>query len=151
MNQKPILKISGGTSHLELYDDYLIISPANVQKLSGATHTIPLTAIITVNIEKPFLKVPYLQIITAGMTPKKGDNLKGAAANVVLIQPGNMGKAEKLQQYVAEYHVKSQRPTSTSSSSASGLDDLEKLASFLEKGIITQEEFELKKKEILGL
>lgn len=36
-------------------------------------------------------------------------------------------------------------------SSVGTLDDLEKLANFLDKGIITIEEFEAKKKQILGL
>ena len=34
---------------------------------------------------------------------------------------------------------------------SSGLDDLEKLANLHEKGIITEEEFNAKKKQILGL
>lgn len=34
---------------------------------------------------------------------------------------------------------------------SSSLDDLEKLATLKDKGVITDEEFQLKKKEILGL
>lgn len=39
----------------------------------------------------------------------------------------------------------------STNSSVGALDDLEKLADFLDKGIITVEEFEAKKKQILGL
>lgn len=39
----------------------------------------------------------------------------------------------------------------STNSSVGTLDDLEKLADFLDKGIITVEEFEAKKKQILGL
>ncbi len=47
-------------------------------------------------------------------------------------------------------------PTNTSSSTAqstmsSALDDLEKLADLKAKGILTEEEFQMKKKQILGL
>lgn len=140
-----ILKISGGTSHLELYQDYLTIKPSNVQRLSGSAKTIPISAIITVSIEKPFLATPYLQVVTAGMVPKKGDNLKGASANVVLIMPGNMSKAKKLQEYVASYQAKTSAPP------ASSYTDLEKLAELRDKGIITQEEFEAKKKSLLNI
>lgn len=53
-----IHQISGGTSSLELYEDYLVIKPSNVQKLGGQTQTIPLDSVVTVSIVKPFLKVP---------------------------------------------------------------------------------------------
>lgn len=147
MKKEMILKISGGTSHLELYNDYLVIKPSNIQKLSGSAKTIPLDSVVTVSIEKPFLKTPYLQVITAGMVPQKGDNLKGASANVVLIQPGSMSKAKKLQEYVASYKSKATVPQQRSSS----IEELEKLAELKEKGIITQEEFDAKKKQILGI
>lgn len=149
MKQEMILKISGGTSHLELYSDYLVIKPSNIQRLSGSAKTIPLDSVVTVSIEKPFLKTPYLQVITAGMVPQKGDNLKGASANVVLIQPGSMSKAKTLQEYVATYKSKSK--VTVSQQNSSNIEDLEKLAELKEKGIITQEEFDAKKKQILGI
>lgn len=148
MKEKSILRISGGTSHLDLYDNYLTITPSNVQRLSGTSKTIPLASIVTISIEKPFLKTPYLQVVTAGMVPQKGDYAKGSAANVVFIQPGNMAKAKQLQQYVLEFQSKG---TATSNSQTSNIDDLEKLAQLRDKGIITQEEFDAKKKQILGL
>lgn len=44
-----------------------------------------------------------------------------------------------------------QMSTSSEPVKISGLDDLEKLAALKEKGIITEEEFKAKKKQILGL
>jgi hypothetical protein len=43
------------------------------------------------------------------------------------------------------------RPTSNSKSSTSDIEQVEKLAVLLEKGLITREEFDTKKKQILGL
>lgn len=143
-------KISGGTSSLELYEDYLVIKPSNVQKVNGQTQTIPLDSVVTISIVKPFLKTPYLQVITPGLQQTKKDNLKGAAANVVLIQPGNMKTAVKISDYIASYkNNKSQRATSQPSSLS--VDDLKKLSELKDSGIITQEEFDAKKKQILGL
>lgn len=144
-----ILQIKGGTSSLELYDDYLVIKPSNVQKLSGSTQTIPLDSVVTVSIVKSFLQTPYLQIITPGLVPGKKDNLKGAEANVVLIQPGNMAKAKQVQAYVAQYKAGGKQ--ASGNAPASNLDELKKLAELKDQGIITQEEFDAKKKQLLNL
>lgn len=56
-------------------------------------------------------------------------------------------KAKRMiEQKIQEFH----RPSPISNTNSS-LDDLEKLASLKEKGIITEEEFQAKKKQILGL
>ncbi|AIQ47923.1 hypothetical protein R70723_19945 [Paenibacillus sp. FSL R7-0273] len=145
-----IHEISGGTSSLELYDDYLVIKPSNVQKLNGHTQTIPLEQVVTISIVKPFLRVPYLQVITPGLKTSKKDNVKGAAANVVLIQPGKMKTAEKIRDYIASY--KSARNNRTASPAPAGsIDDLRQLAELRDSGVITTQEFEAKKKQILGL
>ncbi|WP_052429583.1 SHOCT domain-containing protein [Paenibacillus borealis] len=145
-----IHQISGGTSSLELYEDYLVIKPSNVQKLGGQTQTIPLDSVVTISIVKPFLKVPYLQVITPGLQTSKKDNLKGASANVVLIQPGKMKTAEKIREYIASY--KSGRSNRQAPPAPAGsIDDLRQLAELRDSGIITTEEFEAKKKQILGL
>ncbi|MBY3618438.1 MULTISPECIES: SHOCT domain-containing protein [Paenibacillus] len=145
-----IHEISGGTSSLELYEDYLVIKPSNVQKLGGQTQTIPLDSVITISIVKPFLKVPYLQVITANLQTSKKDNLKGASANVVLIQPGKMKIAEKIRDYIAVYKSeKHNRPNPPAP--VGSIDDLRQLAELKDSGIITPEEFEAKKKQILGL
>ncbi|MFC3746125.1 SHOCT domain-containing protein [Paenibacillus sp. GCM10012306] len=143
-------QISGGTSSLELYDDYLVIKPSNVQKLGGQTKTIPLDSVVTISIVKPFLKVPYLQVITPNLETSKKDNLKGADANVVLIQPGKMKTAEKIRDYIASYKS-GQVKRSASPASSGSIDDLRQLAELRDSGIITPQEFEAKKKQILGL
>lgn len=146
----PILKFGGGTSSIELYPDYVVIKPSNIQKLGGSTQTIPIDSIVTVSIVRGFLTTPYLQIVTPGMIPHKNDATKGAAANVVLIQPGNMKRAQRVQEYVSQYKAKSLQRTS-SPAIVGGLDSLEKLDALCKKGIITKAEFEAKKKQILGI
>lgn len=49
------------------------------------------------------------------------------------------------------YFTKKNNNTSSTSQTSSNLDDLKKLKELLDAGIITQEEFEAKKKQILGL
>ena len=74
------------------------------------------------------------------MIPQKNDVAKGASANVVLIQPGNMKKAQRVQEYVSRYKAKSIQHTSASYA-IDGLDSLEKLDALCKKGIITKAEF----------
>lgn len=145
--EKPIVKFGGGTSSIELYQNYILIKSSNIQKVKGAQNTIPIDSIVTVSIVKHFLATPYLQIITPGMVPQKNDNIKGAEANVVLIQPGQMKKAKQIQEYVLQYKSRS----TCSETKPSGLSDLEKLDELKRKGIITQAEFDAKKKQILGI
>lgn len=135
---------------MELYSDYIIIKPSNIQRLSGSSQTIPIDSIVTVSIVKGFLKTPYLQIITPGMVPQKNDAVKGANANVVLIQPGNMKKATYVQEYVAQYKARAVHGTSVASNSDTFVA-LEKLDALRKKGVITQVEFDAKKKQLLGL
>jgi hypothetical protein len=53
--------------------------------------------------------------------------------------------AEKAQEFIMNEALGSGKQ------SASGVDDLEKLSALKEKGVITEEEFKAKKKQILGL
>lgn len=135
---------------MELYSDYIVIKPSNIQRLGSASQTIPIESIVTVSIVKGFLKTPYLQIITPGMVPQKDDAVRGANANVVLIQPGNMKKATQVQEYVAQYKARA-TGGKQSTNSSDALAALEKLADLREKGIITQAEFDTKKKQLLNL
>lgn len=150
-NEKPIVKFGGGTSSIELYNDYLIIKPSLSQKMSGSTKTIPLDSVVSVNIVTKMLMTPYLQIMTPGMiADKKKDITKGSDANVVLIQPGNMKKAKEIQEYITNYKMRSPEQAITPPA-GNNFDSLEQLDELRKKGIITQEEFNIKKKQILGI
>lgn len=149
-----IVKMSGGTSSIELYEDYLVIKSNAMLNHTAYSQTIPLNGVVTVSIVKSFIKTSYLQIITPNLVQSKKDNLKGAEANVVLIQPGNMKKAEKIRDYVNQYKIqqsKSQQQAPSSPQPQNSLDDIKKLAELLEAGIITNEEFEAKKKQLLNI
>ena len=146
--EKPILKLSGGTSSIELYKDYLIIKPSLSQKASGSTKTIPFSSVVTVNIVTKIMMTPYLQVMTPGMiADRKHDIRKGSDANVVLIQPGGMKKAKEIQEYIMKAKMDSHAPAPA----ANALDSLEQLDELRKKGILTQEEFDAKKKQILGI
>lgn len=146
-----ILEIRGTTSSLTLYKDYLVIRSSNIQRINASDKTIPLSSVLTVTYNKPLLKSPYIQVITADMAVGKNDIVKGAEKNVVLISSQNKGKVLKLQQYISQYKANPVPASQFQSSYTSYTDELERLAELKEKGIITQEEFDEKKKKILGI
>lgn len=61
--------------------------------------------------------------------------------------PVGLGEKNKLRDAIYQ----AQNPTQTAPGQQSSVNDLEKLAELKEKGVITQEEFEAKKKQLLGV
>jgi hypothetical protein len=58
--------------------------------------------------------------------------------------------AQKAQDFILN-EIKDMQKEGGQPKSATNLDDLERLATLKEKGVITQEEFEAKKKQLLGI
>ena len=146
-----ILRITGGTSILELYEDHLVLRPASPQS-DRPTKTIPLEEVSMIWVSRSFFRTPYLQVVTPQLTRTKKDAHLGTEANVVQIMPGNMPKVDQLQQYLADYKARraAQAPAPAPASSLP-TRELEELASLRDRGILTQEEFDAKKKQLLGL
>lgn len=85
---------------------------------------------------------PYCDPCYKSLFAPKGYGIGGG--NVILGVTHSVLKGNELKN-------KPQQQSSNSSKSNLGLDDLEKLAALRDKGILTPEEFEQKKKQILGL
>ena len=145
-----ILRITGGTSILELYEDHLVLRPASPQS-DRPTKTIPLEEVSMIWVSRSFFRTPYLQVVTPQLTRTKKDAHRGTEANVVQILPGNMPKVDQLQQYLADYKASHPAPAAAPAPSPIPTRELEELASLRDRGILTQEEFDAKKKQLLGL
>lgn len=107
--------------------------------------TIPYSAITSVQLKKAGALAGYIQISTMGGSEAKSGLLQSATdentINFHTYKKGNELFAEAKE--IIESRIGSQ-------SNNSSLDELEKLASLKEKGVITQEEFDGKKKQILA-
>lgn len=143
--EKPIVKFGGATSSIELYENCVVIKPSMLKKFSGAIQTIPIDSIVTASIVKHFLQTPYIQIVTPGMVQDKRDGERGADANCVLIQPGNMKKAEEIRDYI----ISRRSSAESAATSESVASQLEKLAQLKDKKIITEKEFQAEKSKLL--
>ena len=93
----------------------------------------------------------YIQFAFHGGQEAKGALFQATSdENSVMFSSAQFVDFQKMKQSIEQQRAKISVSTAPSSS-ASGLDDLEKLASLRDKGILTEEEFQAKKKQILGL
>jgi len=112
--------------------------------------TIPYSSIVAVQYKKAGLTVGYLQLtLRGGSDAKAGITEATKDENTVTFASKKTGELFwELKEFIEK---KAHETQSGQSQSSNQLDDLEKLAQFKEKGIITEEEFAAKKKQILGL
>ena len=119
-------------------------------KLRG-DKTIPYSSIIAVQLKKAGLVAGYIQLTLKGGSEAKGGLLQ-SVTNENTINFQAWGKNNQLfteaKEIIEQNILKSQNSGHKEISDA---DELEKYAKLKEKGIITEEEFNAKKKQILGL
>lgn len=114
-------------------------------KLRG-DKTIPYASIVAVQLKKAGMTAGYLQLTLKGGSEAKGGLFQSTTdENTVNFYNGKNKDFEEVKETI-EKHI-----SGSSHKAASNLDELEKLASLKEKGIITQEEFDAKKKSLLEL
>jgi hypothetical protein len=114
-------------------------------KLRGEK-TIPYSNIIAVQLKKAGWTGGYLQLTLAGGSGGKGGLFRSTMdANTVCFYKSKNQNFEEAKEII-ERHI-----SGGSQKATSNLDELERLASLKEKGIITQDEFDAKKKSLLNL
>lgn len=118
-------------------------------KLRG-DKTIPYSSIVAVQLKKAGMTAGYLQLTLKGGSEAKSGLIESASdENSINFHSAFGGNSNELFQEAKR--MIEDKINSVGTSKSSNLDDLEKLASLKEKGIITQEEFDAKKKSLLSL
>jgi len=108
--------------------------------------SIPYSSIVAVQLKKAGLTQGYLQLTLKGGSEAKGGLFQSATdENSINFMAGKNKDFEEAKGMIE------QSISGGSQKTTSNLDELEKLASLKDKGIITQEEFDIKKKSLLGL
>ena len=111
--------------------------------------TIPYKSIVAVQFKKSGLTTGYIQFtLMGGSEAKKGLFESTKDENSINFQNlgNNNDKFEEAKKIIEERISKD-----SNLSEDNFLNDLEKLAALKEKGVVTEEEFQQKKKQILGL
>lgn len=149
-----ILQLQGPSARLELYDDHLTITATGaIGKMSQkGSRTIYLKDITSVQY-KPGSLVSggYLHFTVPGGRQMLA-GVQGAAANdnaIVFVKKEN-GTAEQVKAQI-EAFISKQFTASGATSALSPADEILKYKSLMDQGVITAEEFNKKKQELLGL
>lgn len=108
--------------------------------------TIPYTSIVAVQLKKAGMTAGYLQLTLKGGSEAKAGLMQSASdENSINFYRSHNDAFAKAKQQIEE------RISQQSGTTANSLDDLEKLSNLKGKGVITQAEFDAKKKQLLGL
>ena len=154
-------RLKGNGSTIIVYEDRVVIKRGAFSAVGSiGEKTFLFSTLGSVVFRKPrWFSDGYIQFIAPGNTSNNHDigaiiDLKGVVElakdpNLVLLS-GRAEEAEEIynliQKKIQEYNSRGVN----SQNNVSAADELEKFAALKEKGVITAEEFEAKKKQILG-
>ena len=153
------MEVTGVNGQIELRNDRIIIKRKGMmskltQGLKG-DKSILISRISSVQFKNATTFTNgYIQFGFSGGDESKSGLLDATKdENTVMFKKSQQTEFERLRDKVDRLIASANAPTQTSKSQkpSSDLDELEKLARLKEKGIITEEEFNQKKKQILGI
>ena len=157
---KPIQAISiakGRNGSIELYQDKVTIKRKGAlafltQGLKG-DKDIRLTQVSAVQFKNAGIMTSgYLQLTVTGGNESRGGLFAGVNdENTVMFLKKNQPEFIKIKKDIESKLSLIDSAQTVNAGTTSNLDELEKLASLRDKDIITEDEFNLKKKQLLGL
>ena len=158
-----LMRLKGTNGTIVAYDNRVEIERKGVVAFSTqgfkGNKTFFYSDITSVDYKKPGMVNGYIQFVTAGSnsrSPKSG--IMGTSKstmsdeNTVVLRAFNRTvpqKSEELYKLIME--KVSQSKKHTTAAGISGADEIKKYKELMEQGIITEEEFNAKKKQILGI
>lgn len=157
-DSEAIMKAEGHNGQITLYKNKIKISRKGI--MSKLTHgfkgekEIMLKRISSIQLKEPGLITSgYMQIGFSGGKENK-DGLFDATKdeNTVMIKKKQYDKFQKLKNAIYKQMEKlEQKQSNPDSNNSNGINDLRELAKLKDEGIITEEEFQKKKKQILDI
>ena len=153
-----IREVKGSNGQIELHDDKIVIkrngmSARAIYGLKG-DKSIPFKSLTSIQFKEPgFMASGYIQFGILGGLENKGGLFDAAKdENSVMYVKKDLKDFTELRDFLdSKIKEEQNKPAVVPTTPTSSLDDLEKLADLLKKGIITEEEFAAKKKQILNL
>lgn len=148
-------------SYIKVFDDYVIInhmrtggSWSNI--LAGSStgdKKIHIADISSVTLKEPAgVTVGFIQLSYAGSLEGKQNVVEAIGdENSVPVSPQNLELARKIVNFIDERRMALRKTTVTVQQELSSADEILKYKGLLDAGIISQAEFDAKKKQLLGL
>ncbi len=149
-----VLDVKGHNGQLEVHDDRIVIKREGMlalftQGFKGRKE-IPFAQITAIQFKKVgMIFSGYIQFSIMGGVESRGGVMDATKdENTIMFTKAQEPEFEKAKKLIEDEMYKSK---SSQTHKVSELDELEKLADLKKKGIITEKEFQAKKKKILDL
>ena len=157
--QKTVYSLNGVRGrHIEVYEDKCVISVKAglgsflTGNISDGEKTIYYRDCIGVQFKKSGLQIGYLQLETAsGLMNNRNNNFFNENSFTFDTTVVSNEKMEEVAAYVKKRVEEIKSGKADSTPAASPADEIKKYKELLDMGIISQEEFEAKKKQLLNL
>lgn len=171
MENNVIAKLSDSEGAIvSLYADKVVVDRSKAWSVSfgrgleinqhgKGIRTIPLSSINAVEFAEAYKKRIVIQLGILEFIMPGGENgltvsaaqARTANLNRFEFMPEYNGAARKMKEYIEDYILNARTNSATVIQQTSAADELKKFKELLDMGIITQEEFDAKKKQLLGL
>ena len=156
-NNDILYALKGANGQLYVYENKIEISRKGVsglfwQGIKGSK-TIPISQIKSIEIKPARLTMGYIQFGIGGGSESRG-TLKDAHSDentVTFSTTKDNIIAQNIKSYIETHIVRQNKVLNTINSPTSNADEIKKYKELFDEGIITLEEFEAKKKQLLGL
>ena len=153
-----LYSVKGVNGQIEVHEDKIIITRKGLlgftsQGLAGEK-TIPISAIQSVQFkEGGMLTNGFIQFAVLGGREKQGGLLAATQdENTVMLRMGEQTEiGRKIKDYIESRILEASKPQVAIVQQTSAADEIKKFKELLDIGAITQDEFDAKKKQILGL
>ena len=151
---EPLILAKGINGQIDVYADKISIKRKGFTSFLfhgfKGDKEIRITSITAVQFKKASaLANGYIQFAFMGSNEAKGGFFQATQdENTVMFRKGQQAAFERVKQYVQDQQ---RAPSMSAGPTSSGADEIAKFAQLKDQGILTEEEFQAKKKEILGL
>ena len=149
--------LKGVNGQITVYEDRVVIERGGVlgfmtQGLAGAK-TIPMDSIMSVQFKEGGAFVNgFIQFGILGGKESRGGALNATQdENTVMIKQATNAEAREIKDYIENIILNRSKNQGTVVQQAPPAEELKKFKELLDMGVISQEEFDAKKKQILGL
>jgi len=142
-----VYTLEGISGLLEVFEDKITITPKGVFAfLRPGIRTIPIYSIFAIHLKKSgLMSSGYLQFIVPG---GRGQTAPGRDENAIVFL-GQNELALEIKEYI-EKRIQELRKAQIDTTHPSIVDELQKLADMKRAGILSEEEFQVAKRKLIG-
>lgn len=150
-----VMEFKGSLGKIELYENKIVIKRGVFHASGKNQKEIYFPSIMAIEIKKPGIQAGYIQFVVAGSqeVKKKGSfgmNLADDENTVLFNDPSKYKEALEIRDRIEKYKNKAYQQSVVVQSEVSVADELLKLKSLLDAGIISEEEFSQQKYKLLN-